>query len=510
MTLRPGRDAICIQYFSNYSVTESGFRVQEECDDVDKSRPADDGSVVEASCNRAGGMQVKGRSASVEPAVWLSLGLLVVFVDGLAASGDKWISITGVSTLSILLGLRSFIAHGGNRITAAGVLGFSFACFVGFPGLNLLFSEPVVSVSMVWLEHALVVCYFSQVGIWSFFSARHFLDSYTRSPDASASVLRLLLLIGLTLLSLAALGTTLGVEVADGSGMISQLGFIGVLFVGIWSLRAPQGIAFPRLLLLGIAFIVYMEYVFSGYGRIIVAALAFCLLISLSHQVDTVWLKLSVILATAPAVLFLMQFRLKAVAELHPGVDTNESGLESMLSPLPSFAKLLQVASSGVMEEGLGRTFLVALVVLIPRSVWPSKPAGFGTELAYYISPDAYNTGHSDAALIAGEFFFNFGYLGIVLMIPAVGLLVVWFDRMLYRAASQPIDNIYGGLKYASLLVSCCGLIDLVWVGLFSYTARAWVRLLIIVLVAGLIAIIGVRNRVGSASAVSIGRARQE
>jgi hypothetical protein len=107
--------------------------------------------------------------------------------------------------------------------------------------------------------------------------------------------------------------------------------------------------------------------------------------------------------------------------------------------------------------------------------------------------------------LIIGEFFFNFGYVGILLMVPIVGMLLRWLDGRLSDSADASIDGPLAGLRYAVAVIAGSGLIDLMWMGAFSYTARTGVRLLVIAVLALFIAMAGLSRRsVGEVEPVGV------
>jgi hypothetical protein len=188
--------------------------------------------------------------------------------------------------------------------------------------------------------------------------------------------------------------------------------------------------------------------------------------------------KSTVLIGAAPVLLALA--KLRDAGGPRPGTTVHGNGLESVVSPLQSFASLLDHNNLGMLPYGWGHTFWAALVALVPSSVWSGKPVGFGAELVPILNPELVGTGQSDAALFAGEWLFNFGLPGLLLMVPAAGLAIRGLDHVLARSMSLPIDSRRAVVRYSAAVVAAAGLIDLMWVGSFTYVARTGSRLLIL------------------------------
>jgi len=65
----------------------------------------------------------------------------------------------------------------------------------------------------------------------------------------------------------------------------------------------------------------------------------------------------------------------------------------------------------------MGDTLKVTLFGFIPRALWPEKPIGIGKEITKYLVGPFYEPthGYSAATTILGDFYLNFGWVGIVL-----------------------------------------------------------------------------------------------
>ncbi|MFV2100787.1 hypothetical protein [Micromonospora sp. LOL_024] len=409
---------------------------------------------------------------------WLAAGAVCFLLDGQQTAGWARQGALGLSALAALFGMWVFWRDGASRITAVGLYHLAFAVFVGFSGLY--------QVAWAWsdapgvpLLTALAICYFAQVVTWLLFWSG--IGRPDLPPDAAQADGRTAgwaMRCGAVLLTLAVAGSSM----ASGSlPLANAAGFIGVLFLATGLLRGPMRRWLPLCaVVIGIAFATYFIYLFNGFGRIVLGALALALLVMSAHRDRRRLTKSLVLLGAGPVLLFLAGLRASG-ASASPGVE--EDGFESAVSPLHSFAQLLDLHAMGLLPSALGETFLNAAVGLVPRAAWPEKPAGFGADLVVFLSPELAGTGHSEAALWHGEWLFNFGLLGLVLMIPVTGLVVRGLDRLLLVASSKPLVGPYPVGAYVGTVLLAVGLFDLVWVGSFTYVVRTGGRLLVLIAV---------------------------
>ena len=187
---------------------------------------------------------------------------------------------------------------------------------------------------------------------------------------------------------------------------------------------------------------------------------------------------LTVILLSALFIVIPAQLSLSQVEFL----DWRSALFVVVVWPLERFSQLLGMALEGDLALAWGSTFLVTLVIFFPRALWEGKPDGFGAELTPLFRPDLVGLGHSEAALFYGEWVYNFGITAVLLMIPAIAWTVRWLDR---AYASQSVRTLRTRtdlfLKVSTILLAS-GVMDLVWVGTFTYAARTGMRLLIVCL----------------------------
>lgn len=109
----------------------------------------------------------------------------------------------------------------------------------------------------------------------------------------------------------------------------------------------------------------------------------------------------------------------------------------------------------------------------MPRELWPDKPVGFGAQLTELYRPELLSVGHSEAALLHGEFVYNFALFGVPVAVLVVGHLVRWLDGWLNDLHATPPASVRVLIKQAVAVVASAGLLDLVWVGTYTYVERA-------------------------------------
>jgi hypothetical protein len=388
-----------------------------------------------------------------------------------------------LSALATLFGLWVFWRHGGGRITAIGIYNFSFALFVGFAGLYNATSSPP-GTSQDSLLSAIAWCYFLHVVTWLLFWAKETPVSHgipDVDPYVDPTVARWAVRLGVLTLVAAVLVPPPG---AESELLASAAGFIGTTLLGVGLLRGPYRHHWLLCgLVIGFAVAVYAYYLFHGFGRIVLGSLGFGLLIVLAQRNRGTLVKSAVLLSAIPVLISLAKLRVRTVAQIHPGISIHENGLESVVAPLRAFATLMTYHDFGLLPREWGKTFWAALVVVVPRAWWPGKPIGFGAELVPLLSPSLVGTGQSEAALFFGEWLFDFGLPGLLLMVPVAGIAMRGLDRLLARAMCLPLDSRGAMVRYTMAVVAAVGVIDIVWVGTFGYTSRTVFRLLILAVV---------------------------
>jgi hypothetical protein len=397
-------------------------------------------------------------------------GALALLLDTGPSMAGKRRAVVALSFLSITFGLWLFWTHGGRRITAAGIWGLTNAVLLGGGALWALSATPNWPRADLLL--ALSIAYFGEILTYALF--------WSRRPERLSGRLKIdpgvarwgtmwgiiIILISTTLALQTGDAATLGLITAS-SGL--QFLFSAGAFSGVVLLAASlllgggKGYSPWRFALIGFAFAVYALILFSGGGRLNLVALALCLVVFASRRFQARVIKSVVVVASVPTLLILGFIR-------NPDPTT---GLGSAFIPLPNFGRLLVLSQAGRLPLAWGSTFWTSVVGLVPRSIFPTKPIGFGAVLVPYLSPQNLGTNHSDAALFQGEWLFNFGLLGLLIMIPFVGWFVGRIDRWLTVLNSHPVLERRHLMALVAATILATGLVDLAWVGSFTFVVRS-------------------------------------
>jgi hypothetical protein len=414
------------------------------------------------------------------------------------------LSAAGLASSALLLGIWVFWTHGGRAITAVGVYSFAFALFVGFAGLYLRARNPASAADLVL---PLALAYFGHVLTWALFWSGDLRAEVAEGPGIDAAVARWATTLGASLLvvssGLSARGFTL-------FSLLDDVAFVSAVILAVSILRVRGGgLGAFRIGIVGMAFVVYAAVIFQGFGRLTLGVLGLALTMAATHRFRGRLIKACLLSVTMPVLIWLATARVRFTAELNPDQNSAVTGFESVVSPLRVFGTLLDWSSRGVLSPAWGETFWAAAVAPVPRILWDDKPVGFGAELVPLLVPQLLGTGHSEAALFHGEWVYNFGLLGVIAMIPIVGLGLNWLDARFLRRRAGVIRSRRELLILVMLVVAAAGMADLVWAGTFTYVARSGFRLALLVVL--LVLFTDYRNRrprrAGSSAAV--GRPRR-
>ncbi|MDQ7908203.1 hypothetical protein RB614_27125 [Phytohabitans sp. ZYX-F-186] len=442
-------------------------------------------------------------------AAWYAVGVvgLLLGIGDPAQAHERPILV--LSCASLLFGLWVFWRHGGTRLTGIGIYNYAFALFVGFAGLHLLYFVDYAAEGS--LMRALAWCYFGHVTTWLlFWSGRserpgtserparaerpgtsegpagteqpHGTERRGRAARPSVDPVPAVPW-GVTWIGLAlVVGAALASLKLDGSArhLGQAAGFVGAVLAATGLLRDLRRPPLIGCLVAAGGFLVAFA-TSNSFARLTLGSLGLALTFVVAQRLRTPLVKLAVVLGSAPMLFTFGVMRKEAVREAVPGVYVASStGLESVASPLRDFGVLLDYYHAGLIEPHWGYTFWVAVVSLVPRSLWPGKPDGFGAELTKLLNPGLAQSGHSDAALFQGEWLFNFGIAGLILMIPVVGLAVRAVDSFLEWSTRRPLASRHALLACTTAIIVAAGLPDLMWVGTFTFAVRAGMRLLVL------------------------------
>lgn len=125
-------------------------------------------------------------------------------------------------------------------------------------------------------------------------------------------------------------------------------------------------------------------------------------------------------------------------------VAAGQNGDQTVLDQLASALTLIDRAG----KLYYGSTYLVLVTTPIPRQWWPEKP-GQGDHLRDFSTPSRPMAEMGMVMTFIGEFYLNFGYVGIVLI---SFLMAYWLARIYFRSYRT---SYYSVLRFGYLLIAC-------------------------------------------------------
>jgi hypothetical protein len=394
-----------------------------------------------------------------ERAVWTAAGLVCTLtLDAL------WV----IGVLTTVLGLRIYWWHGRAQITAAGLYSFATAVFVGM--------------SAMWWDLESVpppgMLRAAEVGFWVLLTMSWFWKDrpFPRLmlPAGSDRHTGWAATFGVTA-SFALTGLVLW-RGEDSPTVLTQviLGCMGVLACALVLHRTRRNHSVRRLWLAAVVVMLFTQFVFSGYGRLNLVALGFNAIITASMLATNRLLKSLTILGVGPAMVVFTLMRQHFILATY---GAQQDGPGSVMTPLRDFAGLTRLGDQHVLAHSHGDTFFATAVFWVPRSLWADKPVGLGTELTKLLHPDLLSVGQSLAALNQGEWFFDFGWIGVIAMVPVIGLLIRLLDDRLCKVLAHPVSTRRRLVAVLILVTLMSDVPNLMWVGSFGYISRVTLRL---------------------------------
>lgn len=405
--------------------------------------------------------------ARLVPAVaWLTMVVVLNLAYQLRWSGTETAALI-LATAGLVHSVVGFLRHGGARITPPGVFLFGMGLFAYFPTFYYaLVADAVVRPVEIL---GLTVLLLSQIvlsAVWT----RSTPDSAPVADPLSAATLTFGLILGATTLCAGAAVVLLGVEPLR--PLARPAAYAGVLLVALSLVQGRRRVHPLVLAALAAVFVVFTQVMFTGNGRLVLASLAVALAMVVGLRWRPWWTKPLAVLATPPGVLLLARDRADRVA--NPLTGYRESGLESVVWPQRRFFDLLaSLQDDRSFSLGGGDTFVAALVSWVPRELWAEKPVGFGTTLTELYRPELLAIGHSEAALLHGELVYNFGLPGMAVLIVGVAWGVGKLDQAVRWIHKRPVLTASQLIVQAIVISGSAGLLDLVWVGTYTYVERA-------------------------------------
>jgi hypothetical protein len=403
----------------------------------------------------------------------------VPFVGVVATSTGLDPALAVLAVLSVVGGLAVFLIHGGRRLTAAGIYSLMAGLMTG-GGCWYWSNQPLVSTERSSILLAGLTVYTSTALMYTLFwhksLPRDIPEAYQPSPIDIVWA-RNVAGVGLALFVSGVLAKVAGVTVgtlAQSTAEVGAIVFAASLLLsgGVRAMQSPV-----RMIAICLVLLSFYLVIFSGGGRLRLVTVVIAIAVTAQYRLKTP-IKLLTVLALVPALfLFGSIGKSRVAAEaVNPNYQAPASGLGSLVNPIATYAQLISQHITG----GHGSTFIAEAVVLVPRSMWPGKPVQFGQVVVQRLHPEL--IGHSNIsipALDAGEWFYNFSWLGLLLMILASGGLIRRIDRWIQRRRRMigSPGEVYLFVFFAILVGSIS---DLTWGGLSTWEVRNAQRFLVL------------------------------
>jgi hypothetical protein len=149
---------------------------------------------------------------------------------------------------------------------------------------------------------------------------------------------------------------------------------------------------------------------------------------------------------------------------------------------------MLEDSSSGEIAPTWGQSFLSVPFIVVPEAAHPHwVPPALGYELVSLENEQRLGSGYSVVATVFGEWYWSFGWLGLVLVVPVLAWLVGIVDSRFRHALADLADDGQALVRTVFWAMLAGGIADLAWSGSHIWVARHLQRLPMLVLVAALV-----------------------
>lgn len=416
----------------------------------------------------------------LEGLVWLMVVIIAWWWTLTATEPHLRSVIILTSSVSIASGVRSFLGHGHAAVTATGLFGLSTAMFIGYSGF-VLAGQPGTDAGLEYVALACVTGLTAQVG--TIVLAWHRTQEMSRRAFwYNQEHTNWTVSIGLVVL-VAAAGVHIMMPQWRSWTEASAFTAICLIAAGL-ILRKNVRIFSWSTLLVGITLILYTEFFHSGTGRLRLVALACAVAVIYTIRFPLRRLKVAIVSIIPFALIWMANDRLALQESLAAGASDGRTGLESMIAPLNVFSLLLEALHEQGFEPSYGYNLLSVPALVIPEFVWPGQPMALGYEVVRFYAPEKYGDGiYSTVVSSTGEGIFNFGWLGL----PLVIIFAAWALRLLDSLLVQQLNSRHAttlgllGVVFVAILTGAIA--DYTWSGVHTYVARTLSRLPIFLVV---------------------------
>lgn len=417
----------------------------------------------------------------LEACFWSSVVIgLVLTVANSTAGTEHYRTAVAIGVAVTLFGMRAFLGDGGGRVTALGLFNLSTALFVGFGAIYAGNAEDV-RVASLYLALASLAVFIPQVAITIF--------SWDKARTVSVQFPALKDSRWLTRWGFLALFLAAAVKYATAADIYasatksfdpyieaSAFTAITLIAVGLYWRPKARLISWATVAVGALA-VIYAEVFHIGSGRLRIVALICSIGVVVTARFQHRALKWMTIAAIAPALWWLAQDRKDMQESLHAGASQGRTGLESMLEPIVVFGKLIQAHAESGFSLSYGQNLLSYPFAFIPESWFPHAPQALGYELVLIWTPEKYGSGYSVVATNSGEAYYNFGWFGLVLIVPVLVIFLRLVDQQMVKRMSAASVGLAALLWIVFWAMLAGGISDFTWSGQHTFLTRATTRL---------------------------------
>lgn len=394
--------------------------------------------------------------------------------------------LLALSAISVAFACWRAVHSGGAFITPSGIFFMASGVFVGLAGYYLVTVDTDLPIdtlrfaAVIALALTIVVAIFVEMMTISMrLSWPVEVDTTPVQPPTHFALKGALMVLMSFLPIVAALGP-----------IAHAVGVGGLFMLVLWAAARRLNLTwYGDVLVVALCVVLplmWAQLVFTGGGRLMVAGVgisAFCGW----NLFNPKRLQKILVILTIPLFLWASgHSRLNESDTSASSVVGSGAGLASVYGPLETFGRVIGASTPEETQRVMprwGATFVNTATMPVPRSIWDDKPKGFGAELTEVYEPKLVKSDHSMAALMHAEWYANFGYVGLALMVPGIGAFLALLDRRHSRLAGSGMRSHRHWWQAAVLVCCASSLADLFWVGTFTYFARGGFAALIVALV---------------------------
>lgn len=388
-------------------------------------------------------------------------------------------SLVVPSALLCVAAIWGYLVAGGRMLNASSIASFGVLLFGGFSGVYFalglnsaadgsLAPSVLVALAVLFTFEYLLIIFQYRLGLNR---------DGPRSARIAVGGVCARSLFGLIIFAAGLGASVLGVSLVGAPLAILGIFLTADAFYRVGRVRT----AIPGSLILLFLCWLYWEFIFEGFGRLVIGVIACGIVSILAFYFRLRSVKIALLVGTSIALPLLVASRLDFL-EQSRGTEPSESeGIGSVVGPLIAFARVIQASWSSKLEQTWGSTYVDAVTLWIPREIWPAKPLGFGADMVPVTQPYRVSTpGFSDAALFGGELVWNFGILGTFMALIAVVLLLTVIDRQYLSDLFLAEDR--SALYFRMMMVTLsASALNFVWAGSNLYVGRLQVSLVCLV-----------------------------